>query len=243
MSISKDVLSLIEQFENIFDSYNQGLKKNFDEITQNVSIIYKNMKIEQESIKKLEETIHIQNSELTGLNTKSSELDGKIKELKTKKEELNTKLIDLKATLERNINDLKKPEFELDSLVSSLKSVNDKIQEKENNKNHLDQNKLDNEKKEKELQTNYSEQKMAELEVRLQDIKQKSFFSSFLMDHSDAEIPEVDILANILNLKGKTNMDALKKGLDIPPIMATRTIKQLAVKGIINLDGDNIQLL
>jgi len=35
---------------------------------------------------------------------------------------------------------------------------------------------------------------------------------------------------------GSCNLDELKKLLDVPPIMAVRTIKQLAVKGIINLD-------
>jgi Mn-dependent DtxR family transcriptional regulator len=36
--------------------------------------------------------------------------------------------------------------------------------------------------------------------------------------------------------QGSAKLDDLKKLLDVPPIMAIRTIKQLAVKGIINLD-------
>ena len=36
--------------------------------------------------------------------------------------------------------------------------------------------------------------------------------------------------------KGEAKLDDLKKLLDVPPIMAVRTIKQLAVKGILNLD-------
>ncbi|GAG97092.1 unnamed protein product, partial [marine sediment metagenome] len=36
--------------------------------------------------------------------------------------------------------------------------------------------------------------------------------------------------------QGSCNLNELKKLLSVPPIMAVRTIKQLAVKGIINLD-------
>ena len=36
--------------------------------------------------------------------------------------------------------------------------------------------------------------------------------------------------------RGEAKLDDLKKLLDVPPIMAVRTIKQLAVKGILNLD-------
>jgi len=40
--------------------------------------------------------------------------------------------------------------------------------------------------------------------------------------------------------QGSCNLDELKKLIFIPPIMAVKTIKQLAVKGIINLDEDSI---
>ena len=42
-----------------------------------------------------------------------------------------------------------------------------------------------------------------------------------------------------MNKSGQANLEELKKSLDIPPIMAVRTIKQLAVKGIIKLDEDS----
>jgi len=238
VSSSKEVLSLIEQFENIFDTYQQSLKKNSDEIIQNLSSIWKNMKTEQEEIAKLEETIRTQNSELTELKTKATELDKKIESLKSTKEELNSKIIELTSTLERNTTEFKKPEFELETLLSNLNSVNDKIQEKETEKSDLDQKKLNNEQKEKELKISYSEEKMDALEKQLVEIRGKNFFSSFLIEHSDAEVPEVEILATIMNKGGQANLEDLKKSLDIPPIMAVRTIKQLAVKGIINLNED-----
>ena len=54
----------------------------------------------------------------------------------------------------------------------------------------------------------------------------------------DEEIHEVDIIATIMD-KGEAKLDDLKKLLDVPPIMAVRTIKQLAVKGILNLDENS----
>jgi DNA-binding MarR family transcriptional regulator len=66
-------------------------------------------------------------------------------------------------------------------------------------------------------------------------LKRANFFTSFIIENSDEDLPEVDIISTIMS-QGSCNLDELKKLLDIPPIMAVRTIKQLAVKGIINLD-------
>ncbi|MFX0041517.1 MAG: MarR family transcriptional regulator, partial [Candidatus Hodarchaeota archaeon] len=109
---------------------------------------------------------------------------------------------------------------------------------KENEKMRLDQKKIDNENREAELKASYSEEKMNELDKKLKEIKRISFFTSFLIENSDEEIPEVDIIATIMQ-QGSCKLDDLKKILDVPPIMATRTIKQLAVKGIINLDENS----
>ena len=72
-------------------------------------------------------------------------------------------------------------------------------------------------------------------------MKQKNFFSNFLIENSDDEIHEVGILAKIME-QGKGNLNEIKQQLDVPPIMAVRTIKQLAVKGIINLDEDKNEI-
>ena len=61
------------------------------------------------------------------------------------------------------------------------------------------------------------------------------------MEHSDQDIHEVDILASIIEL-GTCKLDEVKKQLDIPPIMAVRTIKQLALKEIINLNEDTNEI-
>jgi chromosome segregation ATPase len=234
----KEILGLVEQFETAFDSFYQAFESNSKDIVQSLSEIWKNVKAEQIDIEKLEEIIRQQNLELMELRTKADELEKKIEIPRIKKDDLISKITELKTTLEKAVNDKKTPQFELDNLKSKLNSVNEKVSMKENEKMSLDQKKIDNENRETELKANFSEEKMNELDKKLKEIKRSSFFTSFLIEKSDEEIPEVDIIATIMQ-QGSCKLDDLKKILDVPPIMATRTIKQLAVKGIINLDENS----
>ncbi len=234
----KEILGLVEQFETAFDTFYQAFESNSKDILQGLSEIWKNVKAEQIDIEKLEEIIRQQNLELMELRTKADELDKKIEIPRVKKEDLISKITELKTTLEKAVNDKKAPQFELDNLKAKLNSVNEKVSMKENEKMRLDQKKIDNENRESELKATFSEEKMNELDKKLKEIKRNSFFTSFLIENSDEEIPEVDIIATIMQ-QGSCKLDDLKKILDVPPIMATRTIKQLAVKGIINLDENS----
>lgn len=234
----KEILGLVEQFETVFDTFYQTIESNSKDILQSLSEIWKNVKAEQIEIEKLEEILRQQNLELMELRTKADELDKKIKIPRAKKDDLISKITELKTTLEKAVNDKKTPQFELDNLKSKLNSVNEKVSMKENEKMKLDQKKIDNENREAELKASFSEEKMNELDKKLKEIKRNSFFTSFLIENSDEEIPEVDIIATIMQ-QGSCKLDDLKKILDVPPIMATRTIKQLAVKGIINLDENS----
>lgn len=231
----KEVFSLIEQLETSFDGYLQAIQKNNENMLYNLSYTKKMIKTEEEEVERLEENIESQNSELTELKIKSEDLDKKIYTLKSTKEELTSKISDLKHTLERLDNDLKTPKLELEDLLSKLNSLNEKISKKEQKKTELDQKKIDNETREKNLRTTYTEEKMEELNQKLAQLKRNNYFTTFLIENSEEEIPEVPIIATIMD-ESSVKLDDLKKLLDVPPIMAIRTIKQLAVKGIINID-------
>jgi len=231
----KDVLGLIEQLESTFDEYIQSFKKNTDEIFSNIGNSWKSLKLEQEEINKIDGNIEKQKSILTDLTIKLEEVDNKVKALKADKEELTLKITELTNTLNRLQSDLEAPKMELNDINSKLNSINEKIGLKESEKNILEQKKIDNQNKEVQLKSMYTEEKMQDLNQKLAHLKRNNFFTSFLMENSEEEIPEVDILATIMT-HGSCNLDELKKLLDVPPIMAVRTIKQLAVKGIINLD-------
>ncbi|MFX1454400.1 MAG: hypothetical protein ACFFDB_03410 [Promethearchaeota archaeon] len=234
---SQDILALIEQFETAYDTYWQVLQKHNEEVLLQLREAWRYMQAEQKEEETIKETLSAQNSELTELRTKSEELDRTIEGLKTKKEELNSKISELTTSLETNVNDLKKPAFELNQFEEKLSSVNEKITNKEEEKTALDQKTVENENREIELKNTY-QKKMDELEAKIDQLRQQNFFTSFLIENSDETISEVDILATIME-KGESKLDDLKKLLDVPPIMAVRTIKQLAVKGILNLDENS----
>lgn len=231
---SHEILSLIEQFETAFDTYWQVLQKHNEEVLSQIREAWRYMQAEQKEGEGIKEKLATQNSELTELRTKSEELDRTIEGLKVKKEELNTKISELTTSLETTINDLKAPQFELDNLLSKLDGVNEKITAKDSEKTSLDQKTVENENREVELKDTY-QKKMENLETKINQMRQENFFTSFLIEHSDEEIIEVSIIAAIME-RGSAKLDDLKKMLDVPPIMAVRTIKQLAVKGILNLD-------
>jgi DNA repair exonuclease SbcCD ATPase subunit len=231
----KEIFSLIEQLETSFDEYVQGIQKNNENMLQNLSHTWKMIKSEEEEVNRLEINIENQNSELTELKIKSDDYDKKIDIVKSTKEELTSKISDLKNTLERLDNDFKTPKLELEDLISKLNSINEKISKKEQEKTELDRKKIDNATREKNLRITYSEEKMVELNQKLAQLKRNNYFTTFLIENSEEEIPEVAILATIMD-ESSVKLDDLKKLLDVPPIMAVRTIKQLAVKGIVNLD-------
>jgi chromosome segregation ATPase len=234
---SQGILALIEQFETAYDTYWQVLQKHNEEVLSQLREAWRFMQAEQKEEETIKDKLSAQNSELTELRTKSEELDRTIDGLKTKKDELNAKISELTGTLETSVNDLKKPAFELTQLDEKLGAVNEKITSKEEEKTVLDQKTVENENREVELNSTY-QKRMDELEAKIDQLRQENFFTSFLIENSDEEIHEVDILATIMD-KGEAKLDDLKKLLDVPPIMAVRTIKQLAVKGILNLDENS----
>jgi chromosome segregation ATPase len=231
----KDALTAIEQLESHFDEYVQLFKKNTEDAIQNIGNSWKMLKSEQEESKKLESNLEIQNSELTELKIKFGDLESKLNDLKSIKEDLSKKSTELTTTLERLQKELNTPTMELNDIQSKLSTLNNKILAKEKEKGQLEQQKIDNEARETQLKTLYTQDKMEELNNKMTYLKRNNFFTSFLIENSEEKIPEVDIIATIM-AQGSCNLDELKKLLDVPPIMAVRTIKQLAVKGIINLD-------
>ncbi|MFX0105135.1 MAG: hypothetical protein ACFE75_06565 [Candidatus Hodarchaeota archaeon] len=234
---SQDILALIEQFETAYDTYWQVLQKHNEEVLSQLREAWRFMQAEQKEEETIKEKLSAQNSELTELRTKSEELDRTLEGLKAKKDELNSKISELTNNLETSVNNLKKPAFELTQLEEKLASVNEKITTKEQEKTVLDQKAVENENREIELKNTY-QKKMDELESKIDRMRHQNFFTSFLIEDSDEEIHEVDIIATIMD-KGEAKLDDLKKLLDVPPIMAVRTIKQLAVKGILNLDENS----
>lgn len=237
---AEEILAQIEQFETAFDTYNQKMQSNMKEFSEKLSSIWKNMKILKDENSALVETIKEQDANLMTLGTESESLDKKIQELKTNKDELSSKCSKLSTELEQHTSKQKEPEFKLINLHSKLSKVNEGIINRESEKNKLEQKKLENIQLEQQKKDDF-EQKSVEIEKRIGKLKEQNFFTSFIIENSDQDIFEVDIIATILE-KGKCNMNEMKKQLDLTPIMAVRTIKQLAVQGIIDLNEDTNEI-
>ena len=233
----KSILTDIEQLERNFDEYIQAFHKDSESVLQNLKNTWKMIQLEHVEVKKHEETINNQNSEITKLKITVEDLTKKVDNLKTINEELISKNTEHNGNIERLNSEFTSPSMELEETLSKLNTLNQKITNLENENNDLEQKKIFNENQESQLKTLYTEEKMEELNQKLQILKRNNYFTSFLIENSEVEIPEVDILATIMS-QGSCDLDELKKLLDIPPIMAVRTIKQLAVKGIIKLDEE-----
>ena len=210
------------------------------EFSEKLSSIWKNMKILKDENSTLVDTIKEQDANLLTLRTESESLDKKIQELKTTKDELTSKCTEYSSELEQLNSKQKEPEFQLINLHSKLSKVDDGIKNRESEKNQMEQKKLENIQLEQQKKDEF-EQKLQEIEKRIGKLREQNFFTSFVIENSDQDIFEVDILATIIE-KGKCNMNEMKKQLDLTPIMAVRTIKQLAVQGIIILNEDTNEI-
>jgi chromosome segregation ATPase len=232
-----NVLTLIEQLEKNFDEYIQAFQKNSDSIVESLNHTWKMIKLEQDEVQKHEETTNNQSSEIMKLKLSLEDLTKKLNNLKSINEDLLNKNAELSSAIERLKNEFTTPSMELEEILSKLNTLNQKIYNLENENIDMEQKKIDNENRKSQLNSLYTEEKMEDLNNKMLILKRNNFFTSFLIENSEIEIPEVDIIATIMS-QGSCDLDELKKLLDVPPIMAVRTIKQLAVKGIIKLDED-----
>ncbi|MFX1410365.1 MAG: hypothetical protein ACFFA6_08430 [Promethearchaeota archaeon] len=129
----------------------------------------------------------------------------------------------------RNDNEEKKKELLLE-MSKKVESI------KEDHINKIEEFKKECSNKFEELKFSWS----IKLDNEKQEIikfKKDNFFTSFLIDHSEEKIPELDIITTLIEKK-QCNLDDLKNTIDIPPILAVRTIKQMALKQIIDLDEE-----
>ncbi|MFW9856607.1 MAG: hypothetical protein ACFFFG_16260 [Candidatus Thorarchaeota archaeon] len=75
------------------------------------------------------------------------------------------------------------------------------------------------------------------LEQTVANMESENAVISYLLEESAEDIPEVDILASVMQL-GEASRDQLKQSLEgiVSPVMLTRTLGRMAEKGILNFD-------
>lgn len=89
----------------------------------------------------------------------------------------------------------------------------------------------------KEIKDRWSK-KLEEVEKQFNEFKRNDFFTLFLIENSDEKIPELDIITMLIE-KQNCSLDELKKHIDLPPILAVRTIKQMEVKELLKIDEES----
>ncbi len=80
-----------------------------------------------------------------------------------------------------------------------------------------------------------------ELKKELDTLKAQNAVISFLLEESAEDIPEVDILAAVMNLGNRTTKEQLKQTLEgrISPVIITRTLGRMAERKLLNYDETN----
>lgn len=89
-------------------------------------------------------------------------------------------------------------------------------------------------------ETEKKEQERAELAKAIQDIQNDNRIQSFLLEESAEDLPEVEILAELMKQE-RVTMEQLKQALDgrISPVMVTRTVGRMVEKDLIIFNERN----
>ncbi|MFX1315422.1 MAG: hypothetical protein ACFE9T_06125 [Promethearchaeota archaeon] len=224
-----------EQIENVnLEDELRDLNSELFKLRIHYEDINKKFKTTKDQINGLELKISesrksLENLDADLIKTREEQENYKI-EMKNLKSNISAKESE-KGVLEqkKNNNEQKKNEILLE-MSKKLESI------KEDHFNKIEKFKEECSNKFEELKFSWSK-KLDDEKYQISKFSKENFFTSFLIDHTDEKIPELDIITTVIEKK-QCNLDDLKNTIDIPPILALRTIKQMALKKIIHLDED-----
>ena len=215
--ISQLISSRLQEFNNTKD-YLETLIKEKEAVDTQIS--------DQEAkILSIKESIGIKDKSLETLRQKQADIinEVRIKEsnLRESEKEYQTIIQNLRS-LKNGIEEIKS---DVDGTKTDLRNYQEKIQSF---------------KKEKGQQIEEKEQSLAILRRDLSQIQANNSILSFLLVESAEDIPEVDILAELMN-KSRISQDQLKELLEnrISPVIVTRTLGRMIEKEIIQFHSSD----
>ncbi|MFX0064111.1 MAG: hypothetical protein ACFFC7_18220 [Candidatus Hermodarchaeota archaeon] len=198
-----------------------------------------------EALEQLQKRYQEKLSEKGNKELESSNLSVELEALGRSLAEDETKKADLLKQvreLESELADVKKENENLSNekaeLTSTKKNLEDKIT---NIKNEIASSEAE---VNRILKTQNSvlaslEEEVITLQKERDRIKEANAVLDFLLEESSAEIPEVDIVAAVLEkYDRKIHLDQLKDFVTIPPVSILRTVKQLDNEGIIQYNEE-----
>lgn len=238
---------LIENLKGVLNNLNEVKRENIkleDELRDLDSNLFK-LQIQFEELNK-----NIQN-----LKRKTREVVLEIENLEKIEHKLDNELVksnkelqEYKTELMKVVSNISAKKSEKEVLEQKKKSNEDKYKEAlMNHSKNFEDFKIENEKKIKELESmslkkmedlkNGWSNKVLEMESEFAEFKKNNFFTIFLIENLDKKIPEFEIILKLIESEFY-NLDDLKSQLELPPILALRTIKQMQVKDLLKIDEE-----
>ena len=225
----------------------EALTRIKDDISQLISSRLQDFKTTKDYLETLIKEKEAVDTQITEQEAKISSMKELIATNKKLIESTKQKQVDViqdEQTKETQFRDIEREQQNVIRTKESLKKEINKI------KLDLDNTKIaitDYQQKIHTLETQLSqdiETKEQELTILRRDFSQiqaNNSILSFLLNESAEDIPEVDILAELMN-KGRVSQDQLKQSLEeqISPVIITRTLGRMIEKGLIKYyDNDN----
>ncbi|MFX0027100.1 MAG: hypothetical protein ACFE8M_11870 [Candidatus Hermodarchaeota archaeon] len=247
--------SFQDNSQKIIENLKGVLLKLKDEKSENEKVEDELRELESELFKLQIQSEHI-NKKFQNSKNRTNELKSEINTLKDSYNKLDKSLNESKEDLETIKSKLKTMETNLSAKESEKEVLEQNRSENEEkykstlsaHSRELDEFKIKNENNLKEFdqvglnQINEIREKwskkLEEAENLFNEFKRNNFFTLFLLEDSDEKIQELKIIT-ILMEKQNSNLDDLKRQIDLPPILAVRTIKQMEVKGLLKVDEES----
>lgn len=185
-------------------------------------------------------------TQITEQEAKISSLQDEINSKANLKEEIVRKQANYEGELQAKKVRLEEIQIENNNIAETLQTTNNEI---DNLKSEISQKRekiatltITNQELEMKLKTEIDAKEAENIELRkeLDTLKANNAVISFLLEESDEDIPEADILAAVMNL-GQTTKEQLKKTLEgqISPVMITRTLGRMAERNLLKYDESN----
>jgi chromosome segregation ATPase len=181
---------------------------------------------EQEAkISSLQDEINNQANLKEELVRKQAETAQELQAKNVRFEELQIEINETSETLQSTTNEIEKLKTEISQKRDKIATLTKTNQELEL-------------KLKSEIETKEAENR--ELRTNLETLKSENAVISFLLEESAEDLPEVDILAAVMNL-GTTTKEQLKQTLEgqISPVIITRTLGRMAEKNLLNFNESN----
>jgi chromosome segregation ATPase len=185
--------------------------------------------------------------EKEAVSAQKTEQEAKIATLRDNVESLKGNLANMKQKQTENIQERKKKEIyrnecseEHNLLIQTIEKNKTEIM---NIKSEIERTKSEREEYQSKIETlktkltediNYKEVEIKALSAEISDIQEENGVLSFLLEESAEDIPEVEILADLMK-NGRSTQNQLKKSLEgkISPVMITRTMGRMIENGFV----------